>query len=144
MNYEISCGAVVFTRAGEEIRYVIIRSTEGWYGFPKGHMEAGEGERETALREIREEVGLNVRLLEGFREVEEHPLPKKPGVMKRVIYFLAEFEGQELIPQEAEVSSAALMTFDEAMAVFQFENLRGLLRRAHGAIGACSAKGSPV
>ena len=144
MNYEISCGAVVFTRLDEDIRYVIIRSTEGWYGFPKGHMEAGETERETALREIREEVGLNVRLLEGFREVEEHLLPKKPGVMKRVVYFLAEFDGQALVPQEAEVSSAALMTFDEAMDVFQFENLRELLQRAQEEIGACSGKGSPV
>lgn len=39
MSYEISCGAVVFTRVEGEIKYVIIRSNEGWYGFPKGHTE---------------------------------------------------------------------------------------------------------
>ena len=134
MNIEISCGAVVFTRMPDGIRYVIIRSLEGFYGFPKGHMEEGEAERETALREIREEVGINVRLLDGFREVYEHPLPKKPGVIKRVVYFLAEYEGQPLSPQAEELSQAALMTFDEAMAVFQFDNLKQLLHKAARAV----------
>ena len=130
MTVEVSCGAVVFTRAAEGIRYVIIRSLEGFYGFPKGHMEAGETEQETALREIREEVGLEVRLLDGFREVHEYLMPKKPGAMKRVVYFLAEYEDQPIAPQAEELSQASLMTFEEAMAAFQFENLRELLQKA--------------
>ena len=134
MNIEVSCGAVVFTRTPDGIRYVIIRSLEGFYGFPKGHMEQGETERETALREIREEVGLTVRLLGGFREVYEHSLPKKPGVTKRVVYFLAEYEDQQLAPQAEELSQAELMSFDEAMAAFQFENLRELLVKAERTI----------
>ena len=64
MTVEKSCGAVVFTREGGEVRYVIIQSLEGYYGFPKGHMEGSETEQETALREIREEVGLTPRLVE--------------------------------------------------------------------------------
>ena len=79
MTYETSCGAVVFTRRGGEIFYVIIRSIEGYYGFPKGHMEGDETPEQTALREIREEVGLTPRLIDGFRTEEEHALPKKPG-----------------------------------------------------------------
>ena len=130
MTVEVSCGAVVFTRAAEGIRYVIIRSLEGFYGFPKGHMEMGETEQETALREIREEVGLKVRLLDGFREVHEYLMPKKPGAMKRVVYFLAEYEDQPIAPQAEELSQASLMTFEEAMAAFQFENLRELLQKA--------------
>ncbi|MBR3872530.1 MAG: NUDIX domain-containing protein [Clostridia bacterium] len=130
MTYEVSCGAVVFTRTDEGLRYVITQSTAGWYGFPKGHMESGETEQQTALREIREEVGLDVRLLDGFRLVEEHPLPQKPGVMKRVIYFAAEYADQPIRPQAEEVAQAKLMSFDEAMSVFQFENSRDILRAA--------------
>ena len=66
MNYEYSCGAVVFTRIGGEPHYVLVRAKDqpmGCHGFPKGHMEAGETEEQTALREIYEEVGLRVRLL---------------------------------------------------------------------------------
>ena len=35
MQYEVSCGAVVFTRTAGERRYVIVKSLEGYYGFPK-------------------------------------------------------------------------------------------------------------
>ena len=129
-SYEYSCGAVVFTRAGGKTRYVIVRSLEGIYGFPKGHMEPGETEEQTALREIREEVGLNVRLIPGFRTEEEHPLPKKPGVIKRVTYFLAEYEDQPLRPQEEELMDAALMEYGEAMAAFQYERNGTILKEA--------------
>ena len=130
MTYETSCGAVVFTRRGGEIFYVIIRSIEGYYGFPKGHMEGDETPEQTALREIREEVGLTPRLIDGFRTEEEHALPKKPGVMKRVIYFVAEYEDQPIVPQKEELLSAQLMPYEQARALFQFENTKEILDQA--------------
>ena len=48
MITEKSCGAVVFTRTGSDIRYLIIQSKEGIYGFPKGHVEDDETEQQTA------------------------------------------------------------------------------------------------
>lgn len=131
MQYEKSCGAVVFTRRNGQIRYVLAQNLEGYYGFPKGHMEAGETETETALREIREEVGLSPRLIEGFRTCDEHPLPKKPGVMKQVVYFLAEYEDQEIVFQKEELMSAPLVSYEEAMALFVFESSKRLLTEAH-------------
>ena len=130
MNFEKSCGALVFTREDGEIRYVIQRSLEGVYGFPKGHMEPGETEEETALREIREEAGLNVRLIPGYRETVEYPLPKKPGTMKRVVYFLAEYENQPLVPQPEEIMSAVLMAYEDAMVVLPYEYQKRMLARA--------------
>jgi len=130
MNHEYSCGAVVFTRAQDGIRYVIIQSLEGSYGFPKGHMEAGETEEETALREIREEVGLTPQLIPGFRVETQHLLPRKPDTMKHVLYFLAEYEDQAIRPQPEELLGASLMTFDEALAAFQYENNRRVLGEA--------------
>lgn len=130
MNFEKSCGALVFTREDGEIRYVIQRSLEGVYGFPKGHMEPGETEEETALREIREEAGLNVRLIPGYRETVEYPLPKKPGTMKRVVYFLAEYENQPLVPQPEEIMSAVLMAYEDAMVVLPYEYQKRMLTRA--------------
>lgn len=130
MNFEKSCGALVFTREDGEIRYVIQRSLEGVYGFPKGHMEPGETEEETALREIREEAGLTVRLIPGYRETVEYPLPKKPGTMKRVVYFLAEYENQPLVPQPEEIMSAVLMAYEDAMVVLPYEYQKRMLARA--------------
>ena len=130
MNFEKSCGALVYTREDGEIRYVIQRSLEGVYGFPKGHMEPGETEEETALREIREEAGLTVRLIPGYRETVEYPLPKKPGTMKRVVYFLAEYENQPLVPQPEEIMNAVLMAYEDAMVVLPYEYQKRMLTRA--------------
>ena len=136
MNHEYSCGAVVFTRLDGEIRYVIMQSCEGVYGFPKGHMEPGETEQQTALREIYEEVGLHVRLLPDFRFTTDYPIVKKPGTMKHVTFFLAEYEDQPLRPQPEEVKSVALMTFSEAMAVLPYERLTELLTQANDFLNA--------
>ena len=130
MTFEKSCGAVVFTRANNRIEYVIIESTEGFHGFPKGHMEPGEAEKETALREVFEEVGLRPQILDGFRTVDEHPIPQKPGVMKQIVYFPAEYSDQEIVPQRSELRSAGLFSFEEAMALLEFDSSRRILREA--------------
>ena len=56
MKLEKSCGAVVYTLKNGKPQYVIVQSLEGFYGFPKGHIENNETEKETAIREIYEEV----------------------------------------------------------------------------------------
>lgn len=131
MSTEYSCGAVVFTPINGEARYVIIQSLEGIYGFPKGHMEDGEGEKATALREVLEETGLTVQILDGFRFVDRHPIPSKPGVIKQITYFLAEYENQEITYQREELLSATLMRYEDAMTAFQFESSRMILKQAH-------------
>ena len=124
---ERSCGAVVFTRKVGLIQYVIIRSLAGRYGFPKGHVEPGETEEETALREIREEVGLRPRLIPGFRTEDEFLLPQKPrDAEKRKGGVL-----QNRRPLRSELRSAALMPCAAAMETLEFENIRRILTEAN-------------
>lgn len=130
MSNEISCGAVVFTRRAGKPLYVIVQSLEGLYGFPKGHIEAGETEEETALREIYEETGLRPALVPGFRTVIEYPLFGKKGVVKRAVYFVAEYKGQTITRQEEELLGASLMTYEEALAILPFENIKRVLTEA--------------
>ena len=127
---EHSAGAVVFTRREGELRYVIEESLSGYPGFPKGHMEAGEKERETALREVFEEVGLRPRLLPDFRAAEVYPLPGKPDTYKQVVYFLAEYRDQTPVPQDTEVRAIRLLPFEEALAALRRESARQILRDA--------------
>ena len=131
VKYEKSCGAVVFTRTAKGIEYVIVRSLEGYYGFPKGHCEANETEEETASREIREETGLTVRFIPGFRSEDVYPIPKLPGVMKQVVYFLAEYRQQKIYHQREELSDACLMTFEDAMDALQWESAKVILKKAN-------------
>lgn len=131
MSFEKSCGAVLFTRRNGEIQYVIIRSMGGDYGFPKGHMEPGETEQFTALREIREEVGVCPSILGGFRTETSYPLPNNPSITKQVVYFLAEYESQELRPQPEEVESIRLMDYEEALGVLSFAASKQILAEAN-------------
>lgn len=128
---EHSCGAVVFTRTEGEIRYVIARMGNGYHGFPKGHMEPGETETETALREIFEEVGLRPRLLDGFREESTYVFDAKGKRAKKVTFFLGEYADQEIRIQPEELADAALLPYSQAMAVLEFPDSREILTRAH-------------
>ncbi len=131
MPHEYSCGAVVFTRKDDQLLYVIIRQRDGSYGFPKGHMEEGETVEQTAVREIREEVGLRVRLLEGFSEQISYTLPQRRRVLKHVTYLLADYEDQKITIQHKELRSATLLPFKEALEKLQHENTRAVLRKAN-------------
>ena len=134
MNYEYSCGAVVFTRVDDIPHYLLVRAKDqpvGCHGFPKGHMEPGETETQTALREIFEETGVRVRLLEGFRAVTEYDLPHPPDTRKRVVFFLAEYKNQPVRIQESELAGFALAPFDEALALTEYADSRQILTDAH-------------
>ena len=132
MEREKSCGAVVFTRneAGT-IRYVLVQQRSGRYCFPKGHAEGSETEHQTAQREIWEETGLRPCFVDGFRETECYEVPGKPGVMKDVVYFLAEYEAQSIDPPASdEIRNVRLCTFDEALALLPTESRKLILQRA--------------
>ena len=128
---EHSAGAVVFTREAGEPRFVVVESqSSGVHGFPKGRMEEGETDLEAALREVREETGLEPRILPGFRTVELYALREKPNTVKQVIYYLAEYEKQIPRPRPGEIRSVELLSCAEAMRSFEFENTRSVLREA--------------
>ncbi len=132
MITEKSCGAVVFTRENGQIKYVIIKSKEGFYGFPKGHMEGIETEIQTALREVTEETGLSVDIVGGFRTEDSYPFQRNGETRrKHIVYFLAEYSGQTPRAQEAELSSIDLMDFDTAISAFQFDSSKRILTEAN-------------
>lgn len=131
MTWEKSCGAVVFTKRNDQVKYLLVANLEGIYGFPKGHVEEGETETDTALREVREETSLMVRLIDGFRTTDEHAIPQKADTMKQVVYFLGEYDGQEVAYQQEELSGTYLVSYEEAMGMFQFESSRRILREAN-------------
>ena len=94
-------------------------------------MENNETEIETALREVKEEVGVNVTLIKGFKVNDEYLLTKKENTLKQVVYFLGVYSNQEYTYQKEELSNAFLVSYEEAIALFQFENLKRILKSAN-------------
>ena len=100
----------------------------GRWAFPKGHVESGESEKETASREIEEETGLTVDIHEGFRQsVQYYP---KPDVRKQVVYFVAKAVGGTEKMQEEEISELKWLSFDEAEKAVNYRNNRNLIVNA--------------
>ncbi len=131
MNYEKSCGAVLINDENGKIRYLIIRSKDGNYGFPKGHVEDGETEKETAMREIYEELKIKPTIIDGFKENAEYKLTDKENTIKKVTYFLAKYSNQKITIKEDELSEGSLYTYEEAMKLIKFENLKKILQKAN-------------
>ncbi len=127
--YEKSCGAVIFRREDHLLRFLVIKNVKGKnWGFPKGHVEFGESERETALREIEEETGLKVRLFDGFRCSIQYSIWGR--ATKQVVFFLAETQEDHVVMQESEIERYGWLTFNEALSTFRFDNDRKVLRCA--------------
>ena len=128
---EKSCGTVLFTGRGEDLRFLLIRSTQdGKSGFPKGHVEAGESEVETALRETWEETSLHAKIIDGFRRTACYPL--KNGRRKLVVYFLASYEGEEPRSNpDFESYDFLSLPYREARRTLTFDNAKELLDEAY-------------
>lgn len=128
MKHEKSCGAVVYRKDGDGHLFLIEHMRLGHFSLPKGHVEKGETEVQTARREIKEETNLDVSVDTGFRSVITYS--PYPGIIKDVVFFLAEAVSEELINQECEVSGLTWLPFDEAVRTLTFESDRETLRKA--------------
>ena len=127
MNYVKSCGFIVYKRVNKKKFYLVIRSLNGDFGFPKGHTEPGESEIETAIRELKEETGIEVKIIEGFRRQIEYELRNIPNTIKQSVYFLGECTSDKIICQESEVSEARFISYEDAIKILTFEETKSIL-----------------
>ena len=115
MNQETSCGCIIV----DNNQALIITTSDDdgnlFSSFPKGHQELGETHQETALREVKEEVGLDVTITDEAPIVTSHPV-KNNTAIKTIYFFLAKLSNpnQKLKLQDEEVVSADWLTFPEA------------------------------
>ena len=91
-------------------------------------MEPGESEHETAEREIREETGLSVGFVDGFRHVITYS--PAPGVTKDVVFFLGRAGDGLVSCQPEEVREALFLPVGEALARLTHPSDRETLERA--------------
>lgn len=129
MTYEKSCGALVFRRFHGNTELLLIKHANGGHwSFPKGHVEEGETEIETALREIKEETDVDVIIDPTFREVVTYS-PKK-DTQKDVIYFIARATTFDYTPQEEEVSQVKWVEINRAQSFLTYDNDKQLVNKA--------------
>ncbi len=144
MHYEKSCGALVVRRDEDDGKLYILmirHKLGGHRSFPKGHMEPGETEYMTAVREVFEETAVQIRIDSKFREtVHYSPMP---GVSKEVVYFLTHTTQKEIRPHEGEIAQVEWVPIDRVEASLTHENdklvFRAALKKLRGEIAATNA-----
>ena len=123
LKKEKSCGCIII----ENSKVLLVQQTMEHWGFPKGHVEAGETEIETAIREAKEETNLDVEIKENKRYTMEYITDK--GTLKEVVLFIAKkISGNEKY-QESEIISMKWMNFEDAKKMITYDNLRELFKK---------------
>lgn len=129
MKYEKSCGAIVYRKSRDRIELLLIQNRYGGHwSFPKGHVEGEETEVQTALREVKEETGLDIQLEDGFRQAVEY-FPK-PNVKKQVVYFLGHARNDHVVRQEEEIGETRWIPLEQAHTWVTFRNDKNLISKA--------------
>ena len=128
--YESSCGAVVFRDIKGEVKYLLIKNRRSaHWGFPKGHIEQGETLEQTALREVLEETGLHINIIDGFSCVSKYKIRDK--IDKMVTIFVGTTSDTSTVIHREEIEDFIWLTYDKAMNLLKFENDKNILESAY-------------
>ncbi|HEX7290150.1 MAG TPA: NUDIX hydrolase [Conexibacter sp.] len=135
---ERSAGGVVVR--GEQA-IVIVPTRRGAQGqkvlaLPKGHVDPGETPDQTALREVREETGVDAELVEKLGEVRYFYQRGGKRIFKRVTFYLFEYLGGSLDDHDDEVEDARWMPLAEAVDALSYDGEREMAGRALSAIAS--------
>ena len=129
MQMEKSCGALVLRREDDRWKVLLVQNKNGGHwAFPKGHVEEGETEKETAIREVKEETGLTIEINTDFRMTTQYS-PKK-DVIKDVVYFLSVVNTAETVRQVEEIDDVRWMSFSRAKLRVTFRRDKEILEAA--------------
>lgn len=120
---EKACGCIIV----QNDKILLIRQMSGMWGFPKGHVEEGETEEQTAIREVKEETNIEVEVDSHKRYVMHYKTDR--GNQKEVVLFMGKKVGGFLRLQPEEIIEAGWFEFKDALKIISYENTRELFKQ---------------
>lgn len=141
---EISSGGVVYRRYKGRTEAALIRTRDKWR-LPKGRVEEGEGLQETALREVREEAGLEGRVVAKLGDITYwYTNRTKEGetirIFKRVYFYLIRCLKGDVRRHDDEVEEARWLPIEEAVNKLSYPTERETMRKAMTLLGGASLR----
>ena len=112
--------------------YLVMQQHQGHWGFPKGHPEGDETPQETAIRELREEVGIKeISLVEDWKAIDTYKYTKEQEVCnKRATYFLGITSETQTTLDAQEVIQCEWMPYTGAKKQLTFSESEDTLKKA--------------
>jgi 8-oxo-dGTP pyrophosphatase MutT (NUDIX family) len=98
--------------------------------LPKGHPEHGESAADAALREVREEAGVDARVMEQLGDVRYWYMRDGRRIAKVVSFFLLEYLGGEVTDHDREVEDARWLALERAARELTYKGERDMASRA--------------
>lgn len=128
---EKSAGAIIYRKENGKKLYLLLHYGTGHWDYVKGHVEDKESDRDTIVREAKEETGLtDLKFVAGFKEKIKYFFTNKgKRIEKEVIFLLAETK-TERIKLSFEHSDSVWMEFEEAVRKVTYDNGRDVLKKA--------------
>jgi 8-oxo-dGTP pyrophosphatase MutT (NUDIX family) len=126
-----SAGGVVYRDRDGSIEVVLVGRVEPeTWGLPKGTPNKGETREETALRETREETGLQVRIVEPIDEITYWFVARQTRICKTVYYYLMQPVGGNTAEHDPEYDRVEWFSVDRALDVMTYTNEADIVREA--------------
>jgi len=128
----VAAGGVVFREGDEGIEIVLVsRRSSGLFALPKGKVDPGEQVEQTAVREVREESGLEAEILEELGEVRYwFSDENRERVDKIVYFFLMRPTGGDMADHDHEFDDVGWYHLAEAERLLTHKNQLHILHRA--------------
>jgi bis(5'-nucleosidyl)-tetraphosphatase len=129
---EKSCGAVVYIKKDDQTKYLLLNYTAGHWDFVKGNVEPNETEKETVLRELKEETGItDATFIESFKETIAYFYRRQClTVHKEVVFFIIDTH-TEKVELSFEHVGYIWLDYKHAMEKLNFKNAKDVLQKAH-------------
>ncbi len=125
-------GAVVYRVEGGEIFLALVHDVFGYWTLSKGHIEENEDEKKATIREIKEEMGIDMEIEKSLGEneyVASHP--EKGRVKKSVFYFLSKTEDKDLkLGESGGLDDVRWFKLEELEGLKIYDDLKPIILKA--------------
>ena len=132
---QISAGGVAFRELGGQIQIALISvGKENRWQLPKGIVDKGESTEDAAVREVREEAGIDTEVVDRIDKVEYWYFWNEEGKRVRyhkfVYFYLLRCESGDVRDHDHEVNEARWFEISEAIQVLAFDSEKKIVERA--------------